>query len=34
MNKTYTPKKAKEVFYKMIAEGKITGAEGKKRKKK
>lgn len=34
MNKTYTPAKAKEVFYAMINEGKIKGAEQKAKKKK
>lgn len=33
MEKTYSKKKAKEVFYAMISEGKLTGVEGKKRKK-
>lgn len=34
MRKTYGPMKAKQVFYAMISEGKITGAEGKKTKKR
>ena len=34
MTKTYGAKKAKQVFYASINEGKITGAEGAKRKKK
>ena len=34
MRKTYTPKKAEQVFYAMIEEGKITGAEASKRKRK
>ena len=34
MRKTYKPEKAKEVFYAMIEEGKITGAEVKRKKKK
>jgi hypothetical protein len=34
MTKTYGAKKAKQVFYASINEGKITGAEGTKKKKK
>lgn len=34
MNKFYGAKKAKKVFYAMINEGKITGAEGKTRSKR
>lgn len=34
MRKTYSADKAKEVFYKMIAEGKLTGVEQKKARKK
>jgi len=35
MKKTYkTDKKVKQVFYSMINEGKITGAEGVKKKRK
>lgn len=35
MKKTYkTDKKSKQVFYASIAEGKITGAEGAKKKRK
>lgn len=30
MKEQYGAKKAKQVFYAMIAEGKITGAEGRK----
>lgn len=33
MRKQYGAKKAKQVFYAMINEGKLTGVEGKKRKK-
>lgn len=34
MEKTYSKKKAKQVFYAMINEGKLTGVEGKKKRKK
>lgn len=34
MVKTYGAKKAQKVFYASINEGKITGAEGSKKKKK
>lgn len=34
MKKHYGAKKGKQVFYAMINEGKITGAEGSKKKKK
>lgn len=34
MTKTYGAKKAKQVFYASINEGKIKGAEGKSKKKK
>lgn len=33
MTKTYGKEKAKQVFYAMINEGKLTGVEGKKPKK-
>ena len=33
MTKQYGAKKGKSVFYAMINEGKITGAEGSKKKK-
>lgn len=33
MTKTYGEKKAKQVFYASINEGKIKGAEGKSKKK-
>lgn len=33
MTKTYGAKKAKQVFYAMIDEGKIKGAEGKSKTK-
>ncbi len=34
MEKTYSKKKAKQVFYAMINEGKLKGVEGKTKKKK
>lgn len=34
MTKHYGPKKGKQVFYASINDGKITGAEGKSKKKK
>lgn len=34
MTKTYGAKKAKQVFYASIEEGKITGAEAKPKKKR
>lgn len=34
MRKTYGAKKAKQVFYAMINEGKLTGVEGKPKRKK
>ena len=34
MRKTYGARKAKSVFYAMINEGKITDAEGKKKRRK
>lgn len=33
MAKTYGKKKAKQVFYAMIQENKLTGVEGKKKRK-
>lgn len=34
MGKTYGKEKAKSIFYAMISEGKLTGVEGVKKKKR